>query len=107
MALIFYFSSQPDPAPEITTRVWDKALHAAAYAVLGALFYRALSGEGVRPPATAVVAVVLASTYGAADEFHQAFVPARNPELADWIVDTLGASIGAIASAAARWNIRI
>jgi VanZ family protein len=96
MAIIFYFSSQTDPVPELTTRVWDKLLHAGAYAVLGALFCRALVGEGTRPPAALVLAVVLASAYGAADEFHQSFVPLRQPEFADWVVDALGASIGAI-----------
>jgi VanZ family protein len=96
MAIIFYFSSQTDPVPELTTRVWDKLLHVGAYAVLGALFCRALVGEGTRTSAALVLAVLLASAYGAADEFHQSFVPLRQPDLADWVVDALGASIGAI-----------
>jgi VanZ family protein len=97
MAIIFYLSSQTDPVPEITTRIWDKALHGAAYALLGALFCRALSGEGLRTVATIALGVLLTSGYGAADEFHQAFVPQRHPELADWLVDTIGASVGALA----------
>jgi VanZ family protein len=96
MATIFYFSSQINPVPELTTRVSDKVLHAAAYAVLGALCCRALVGEGIRPLSALVLGVLLASLYGVSDEIHQSFVPTRNPDIADWIVDTLGASIGAI-----------
>jgi VanZ family protein len=96
MAIIFYFSSQSDPVPELTSRVSDKLLHVGAYALLGALFCRALVGEGIRPPVALVLAVILGSTYGAADEFHQSFVPFRQPDFADWVVDALGASIGAL-----------
>jgi VanZ family protein len=96
MAIIFYFSSQSEPVPELTSRVSDKLLHLGAYALLGALFCRAVVGEGIRPPAALVLAVVLATAYGAADEFHQSFVPLRQPDFADWVVDALGASIGAI-----------
>ncbi len=106
MIVIFYFSSQTDPVPEITGRVWDKMLHLGAYALLGALFCRALFGEGIRTVATLVLAVFLASAYGASDEFHQSFVPNRTPEVADWLVDTIGASIGAIAHVLGPWRGR-
>jgi VanZ family protein len=96
MAIIFYFSSQTDPVPELTTRVWDKLLHVGAYAVLGASFCRALVGEEMRPSTALLLAVILATTYGAVDEVHQSFVPLREPDFADWVVDALGASIGAI-----------
>ena len=96
MMAIFYFSSQTDPLPDLTTRVWDKLLHAGSYAVLAALFCRALLGEGMRPSMTLVAGVLLASAYGASDEYHQSFVAARDADFADWVVDTLGASIGAI-----------
>jgi VanZ family protein len=49
-----------------------------------------------------VAATLLASAYGATDEYHQMFVPLRHAELADWIADTIGASIGAAGDAAAR-----
>ena len=78
MAVIFYSSSQSNPAPQLTGLVWDKLLHAGGYALLAFLYARALSGEGVALKATIVGAVVLTSLYGASDEIHQSFTPMRN-----------------------------
>ena len=47
MAVIFYLSSQPDPLPELTAAVWDKALHFLEYAGLAVLLVRAFRGEGI------------------------------------------------------------
>ena len=96
MALIFFFSSQSDPAPVITAHVWDKALHTLEYAGLAALLGRALLGEGLGSLAAFVAAVLLAGTYGASDEIHQSLVPLRSSEFQDWIMDIIGASLGAM-----------
>jgi VanZ family protein len=69
----------------------DKVAHAFGYAVLGALLARATG----RPR----VAIVLATLYGASDEFHQAFVPGRTPDVLDLAADLLGAAVGAAAVA--------
>jgi hypothetical protein len=45
MALIFYLSSQSNPLPSLTTRIWDKGLHTVEYGVLGLLVCRAALGE--------------------------------------------------------------
>jgi VanZ family protein len=95
MAVIFYLSSQSAPLPAVTAVVWDKILHLFEYAGLAALFGRALLGEGLGWSASFVVAWLLAAAYGATDEYHQLFVPLRSGELRDWIVDVLGASLGA------------
>ena len=68
MALIFHLSSQPDPLPAVTERVWDKALHLGAYAALGLLFFRAFLGEGAAWIAAAALAFAATSAYGASDE---------------------------------------
>ena len=95
MALIFHFSSESDPMPVVTTHVWDKLLHLTEYGGLGLLFVRALCGEGAGVATAIVLAVVLASGYGASDEYHQSFVPLRDSDVHDWIADTLGAGVGA------------
>ena len=95
MAVIFYLSSQSAPLPAVTAVVWDKVLHLFEYAALAALFGRALLGEGLGWAASFVVAALLAAAYGATDEYHQLFVPLRSGELRDWLVDVLGASLGA------------
>jgi VanZ family protein len=95
MALIFYSSSQPDPAPALTSFVWDKALHASGYALLAVLMCRALRGERLPLRVAVVLAALLTSTYGASDEWHQAFTPMRSPEVRDWAADTVGGVAGA------------
>ena len=97
MAIIFYLSSQSDPLPEVTAHVWDKLLHAIEYAGLAALLARAFLGEGLGPATAFAAAALLAAAYGATDEYHQLSVPLRTGDVQDWIVDCLGASLGAMA----------
>jgi VanZ family protein len=109
MVLIFYSSSQSDPAPAVTQVVWDKLLHLGGYALLALFFARALRSEGAGRLVTTVAAIVLTSVYGASDEWHQMFTPMRDSDIRDWLADTLGAAIGALAYAllAARSTIGV
>jgi VanZ family protein len=85
--------------------------HFVSYAILGGLLVLPLRPS--RSTAAAVaVAVIVASLYGITDEFHQAFVPLRTPDVVDWGVDTLGAFAGALAAtclayAWQRWTRRL
>lgn len=47
------------------------------------------------PAAALLAAILIASLYGASDEFHQLFVPGRLCDAADWLTDTCGAALGA------------
>jgi VanZ family protein len=102
MAVIFVLSSQPNPLPAVTSRVSDKLLHFVEYGGLAALFVRALTRDGVGWRAAVLAAIVMASGYGATDEYHQAFVPNRNSDVRDWVTDTVGGAIGALAYARSR-----
>jgi VanZ family protein len=95
MVLIFHFSSESHPMPIVTEHVWDKLLHFIEYGGLGALFYRALRGEGLGWTAAFVAASIATSLYGASDEWHQSFVPFRDSSVRDWFADLLGGAIGA------------
>ena len=97
-ALVFYLSSLPNPLPELSSRLSDKLLHAVEYAVLGALLAWPLAR--VAPRRSFLLAVVLASAYGASDELHQWFVPWRVADPRDWVADSTGGAVGA---AAALW----
>jgi VanZ family protein len=104
-AVIFVLSHQSNPLPFLPPEFFlhDKLLHASEYAVLGGLLAPALRLAGLRPRAALVVAVLLASAYGATDEVHQSFVPGRSADPLDWVADTLGATVGAsLATAALR-----
>ena len=77
------------------------AAHFCEYLVFGMLLFRAvrLTVPG-RPHWWGVLAAMaLASAYGITDELHQAFVPGRLCDPADWLTDTLGASLGATLAA--------
>lgn len=89
-ALIFTFSAIPSLGTGLGT--WDvvlrKLAHAAEFAVLGALLYRALRREPL--------AVLLGSAYAVTDEVHQAFVSGRHGSPFDWLIDTAGVVAGVV-----------
>ncbi len=76
---------------------WSVEGHLAVYAVLGVLVWFALGGSasGIRG---VVLAIAIASAYGITDEFHQSFVPQRNPDVLDWLTDTVGATIAVVSA---------
>jgi VanZ family protein len=89
-ALIFIASERPAPSgPDVAGT--DKAVHFVVYGVLATMTCRL--GNGWPAAARAVLAT---ACFGALDEWHQSFVPARSAEFADWIADTLGAIVAVI-----------
>lgn len=106
--ILFALSAQPDPLPFLPPELLlrDKLLHGLAYAVLGALLFSGFRNTGCTPRRALLLAVAVASLYGATDEFHQAFVPGRSPDPLDWVADTLGAALGASAALAATLALR-
>lgn len=102
---IFYFSSlsQPPAPPGALT---DKHVHALVFGGLAATLIWALAGArwSAVTTTTGVWAVVLTSLYGAADEWHQSFVPNRQSDVLDWLADSIGGVLVAVAVVAgARW----
>lgn len=97
MAVIFYLSAQPDLSSGlgIFDLVGRKMVHAAEYALLCALWWRAL-----RPAAPSRVALVAALTvsivYAASDELHQSFIPGRTGTPIDVSIDAVGAGVAAL-----------
>jgi VanZ family protein len=86
MALIFFFSAQPDLNSGLG--VWDtigrKFIHAAVFGTLFWLWWRAL---GYGSPWPAIVITVL---YAASDEYHQTFTEGRHGTPVDVAIDTAG-----------------
>ena len=91
MALIFFFSHQPDLSSGLG--VWDtigrKIFHAAEYALLCFLWWRAFAA--VATPAGALAAAAAASlAYAMTDEFHQTFIEGRHGTAVDVVIDSVG-----------------
>jgi VanZ family protein len=100
MALIFAASSRPDTSA-VPSANFDKVVHLAVYALLGALILRALAGgrrSGVTWSAV-LLSVIIATLYGITDEWHQSFVPSRTPDAMDVVADLIGAAVGAVGTA--------
>lgn len=109
MAVIFSASSLT-AVPDMPAGLNNYTGHAIGYAILGALASRGFaraSWAGLTWGA-AIRGVLLASAYGATDEFHQRFVTNRMPDVHDWIADTAGALLGVlIVMAAGRLRRRV
>ena len=87
MALIFYLSAQPSVGPDLPafTRV---IAHFGEYALLAALWAWALAPTlGAR---SLLVAGLISFAYALSDEYHQSFVPGRDSDPVDVIVDVAG-----------------
>lgn len=94
--LILVASAQPaDHLPDVSFTWSDKLVHAAVYAVLGALVARATRRPGALPALLAIAAI---AGFGLVDEWTQSFSPGREPDLADAIADTIGAAAGYLAA---------
>lgn len=91
--LIFFLSSLPDLSSGLEMDfVLRKTAHMVEYAVLAALLWRGLRGEGVHAVRPLFAASFLLSVlYAVSDEWHQSFVPGRGPAAWDVAVDAAGA----------------
>lgn len=71
----------------------DKVVHGVMYFVLGATIVRALRLSGRLTAGTLLLAVLAAAAFAGLDEWHQQWV-GRDPELADWVADAVGLTLG-------------
>ena len=97
MAGIFVSSSIPgEDFPDVGFWGWAKLIHLFYYCVLCFLIYRTLLYH-MRSPAlfrhAFLVAILLATVYGATDELHQLYTPGRHGQFSDVLIDGLGASL--------------
>ena len=97
MAVIFFFSSQPDldSGLGLIDTMGRKLVHAGEYALLCWLWWRALRTVA-RPRAALLAAFAITVGYAASDELHQTFVAGRHGSPVDVAIDTLGASLAAL-----------
>jgi len=96
----FLFALSADSNPPSIELPWeieglDKTVHAALYAVLGAIVSLGMrrSGKPVSFWAQCFVPVLFAGVYGMTDEIHQLYVPNRTCDLGDLLADVAGASL--------------
>jgi VanZ family protein len=101
MTLIYYSSSvHAEDIPRIDIPGIDKLFHFVEYFILGALLVRAFANSSDRFNFGSILllSILIASTYGAIDEFHQRFVSGRSPDIFDIFSDIIGSLSGALLS---------
>ena len=107
--LIFLQSSKPSPENIPDIPYLDKLLHVVAYALLGALFFRAFRTSWIKDKTKLIIvlSILSSSLYGISDELHQHFVPYRNADVMDAVADFLGSIFGSYAYQWLRIKLRL
>ena len=97
MGIIFLLSGQQslDSGLGWIDQVGRKLVHFGEYALLCALWWRALR-DRVGGDAALAVAAAVTSVYAATDELHQSFVDGRHGTPVDWLIDTAGVVLGVV-----------
>jgi VanZ family protein len=108
-AALFLLSAQREVPGASWLPINDKVAHLLAYTVLGATLAwggrRTRAHAGQRTPArtstplaralaSPPVLVMLGALFAASDEWHQSFVPGRDPSVWDFTADVLGIVVG-------------
>ena len=96
IALIFYMSSHPAPAPVRAVPIYYdiKIVHIIEYALLSLLLFFGFYRTTKIPILwMCIYSVALTYIYGLTDELHQVFVPMRSAKIEDTIANLIGASI--------------
>ena len=92
---LIYFSVVPGSEAIIGEPVFsfqDLVMHFIAYAIFGFLINRVLSNNGVKN--SLMLAIIMASLFGAFIEVLQWLTPTRDPSYLDIIANVLGAVLG-------------
>lgn len=73
-----------------------KAAHVTEYALLAALWWRALARSGARLRRAAWLTLLIGVTVAAVDETHQSFLPSRTGSARDVLIDTAGVLLAVV-----------
>jgi VanZ family protein len=115
MLLIWSFSAQNGESSDgisiplalklgLTNGVVRKIAHFIIYALLGASlanFFRSIEGKKFPKLKAIILSVLIAVIYSCIDEYHQSFIPDRDGNPVDILIDSLGATAGISAYIAA------
>jgi VanZ family protein len=96
-ALIFLASSIPGSDVDTGPPGTDKLLHLIEYLILSFLLFSAMRSQFPKVPSGRVFIFVciLSTLYGISDEIHQRYVPLRECDPVDMILDGIGSALGA------------
>ncbi len=90
---IFFLSHQPDlksDLPQTAEFLFGKMAHFLEYIILTFLLIRVLKNYNISKKKILFLAIILSVLYAFSDEYHQSFIPGREPSFNDITIDTLG-----------------
>ncbi|MDQ6975351.1 MAG: VanZ family protein [Mariprofundaceae bacterium] len=100
---IFLLSNQQHPQlnfdavlgwQNILSQLNDKYVHATFWAILAMAIWHAITPQNAPLKFKYIlISLLIASTLGALDEFHQYFIPSRSCDILDWFADSVGAAL--------------
>ena len=100
------FPGMPDDMLEHIHHIVRKTAHFTEYAMLGVLVWRAVHFDPVfasfSPRRQFWFALLCCLFYASTDEFHQIFVPGREPAVLDVLLDTCGSGFALLVI----WSVR-
>ena len=93
-AKLIGFDSVPSAALDVLQTVVRKGAHFSSYAVLALLSFPAVASYGAKKNLRYTISLGICFLYAISDELHQAFIPGRNGNPIDVLIDTAGAAFG-------------
>jgi VanZ family protein len=99
--IIFYASSIPADGLPSDLGNLNVLGHFVEYLVLAVLLWFAWKDKWKNTVNYLMVTAAICALYAASDEIHQYFVPGRQTDFLDWVVDVLGAGVGLCGAVAA------
>jgi len=99
LLIVIMSSLSKPPVPKLKFFEIDKLYHLIEYGILSFLSLRAFMNSPRKILSSDAVFFTVLTTvvFGLTDEIHQAFVPGRSSNIADWVFDSLGAVAGVLA----------
>lgn len=92
-AILIFLGGRSNVPSVQTSLPLDKVAHFVLYGILGALAATAWHRSG-RVPSVAAALIAAALCIGALDEWNQRRVEGRHSDVADWLADAVGISVG-------------
>jgi VanZ family protein len=89
---IFWLSSQTWEDGPVGFEVPDKVVHLILFGILGLAL--AWGGRHLQRKGVQIGLVLLGILYAVTDEWHQSFVPLRDPSVGDFAADAVGVILG-------------
>lgn len=100
LVVIFLFSNHPTISTSVVN--WQdfiikKAAHFIEYFILSFLVFRSLNRTTrLAKSKIVIVSLLFSILYALTDEYHQSFIPGRDPHIRDVFIDTFGAATAQI-----------